>query len=96
MRAAVPGCRLLVTGADPPEDVAWLDGTAVHFAGRVRDLAGFYNGIRAAVSPTRFGAGVKLKTVEAVQYGVPVVCTEEAANGLSAELRSAVWVASDA
>ncbi len=96
VRAAVPGCRLLVTGADPPDDVAWLDGAAVHFVGRVRDLAGFYNRIRVAVSPTRFGAGVKLKTVEAVQYGVPVVCTEEAANGLSSELRSAVWVVPDA
>jgi GT2 family glycosyltransferase len=96
VRAAVPGCRLLVTGADPPSDVSWLDGTAVQFVGSVRDLAAFYNRVRVIISPTRFGAGVKLKTVEAVQYGVPVVCTEEAAAGLDGEARSAVWVAPDA
>jgi GT2 family glycosyltransferase len=96
VRAAVPGCRLLVTGAEPPADVSWLEGTAVHFVGRVQDLAAFYNQVRVVVSPTRFGAGVKLKTVEAVQYGVPAVCTEEAATGLSSDMRSAVWVAPDA
>jgi glycosyltransferase involved in cell wall biosynthesis len=37
-----------------------------------------------------------LKTVEAVQYGVPVVSTEEAAAGLDDVVRRAVWVAGDA
>ena len=94
--AEVPGCRLLVTGANPPADVTWLDGSVVQFVGRVRDLAGFYTRVRVIVSSTRFGAGVKLKTVEAVQYGVPVVCTEEAAAGLPPEMLGAVWVAPDA
>lgn len=94
--ASVPACRLLVTGSDPPSDVSWLDGTLVQFVGRVRDLAAFYNQVRVIVSPTRFGAGVSLKTVEAIQYGVPVVSTEEAATGLSAAWRRAVWVAPDA
>jgi GT2 family glycosyltransferase len=92
----VPEARLLVTGADPPSDVSWLDGTVVQFVGRVRDLAAFYDQVRVVVSPTRFGSGVKLKTVEAIQYGVPVVCTDESATGLGPELRSAVWVAADA
>jgi GT2 family glycosyltransferase/glycosyltransferase involved in cell wall biosynthesis len=94
--ARVPSCRLLVTGADPPRDVTWLAGTAVEFVGSVRDLHAFYNQVRVIVSPTRFGAGVKLKTVEAIQHGVPTVCTEEAAAGLDAGSRSAVWVARNA
>ena len=36
----------------------------MQFVGRVRDLAAFYNQVRVVISPTRFGAGVKLKTVE--------------------------------
>ena len=96
VRASVPGCRLLVTGANPPPDVTWLDGSVVRFVGGVRELPAFYNQVRVIISSTRFGAGVKLKTVEAVQYGVPVVCTEEAATGLDGALRSAVWVADDA
>ena len=95
VRVRIPGVVLRVTGYDPPPDVRWLAGPAVEFTGEVRELARFYDSVRVAVSPTRFGAGVKIKTVEAVQYGVPVVCTEEAATGLPARLRQAVWVCDD-
>ena len=77
-------------------DVTWLDGSVVRFVGSLRELPAFYNRVRVIISSTRFGAGVKLKTVEAVQYGVPVVCTEEAATGLDEALRAGVWVAKDA
>lgn len=95
VRAAVPTCRLLVTGQNPPDDVSWMAGTAVEFVGSVPNLWGFYNGLRAVVSPTRIGAGVKLKTVESIQYGVPVVSTSEGASGLPVRLRAAVWEADD-
>lgn len=95
VRAAVPGCRLLVTGSNPPANVSWLAGPAVEFVGRVEDLWGFYDRIRVAISPTRFGAGIKLKTIEAIQHGVPVVCTSEAANGLEPETAGAVLTGDD-
>jgi GT2 family glycosyltransferase/glycosyltransferase involved in cell wall biosynthesis len=95
VRARAPGASLRVTGADPPPDVRWLDGPAVEFTGELSDLEGFYNSVRVAVSPTRFGAGVKVKTIEAIQYGVPIVCTSESASGLTPAMRQAVWVADD-
>jgi GT2 family glycosyltransferase len=95
VRASLPGLRLLVTGANPPSDVNWLDGHGVDFVGHVNELRDFYNQIRVAISPTRFGAGVKLKTVEAIQYGVPVVATGEATGGLSPSLLDAVWITDD-
>jgi GT2 family glycosyltransferase/glycosyltransferase involved in cell wall biosynthesis len=95
VRAAIPGCRLLVTGANPPDDVNWLASRVVEFVGHVQDLGSFYNRIRVAISPTLFGAGVKLKTVEAIQYAVPVVTTREAAAGLDPLLHGAVWAAND-
>jgi glycosyltransferase involved in cell wall biosynthesis len=96
IRASLPGFRLLVTGSNPPPDVKWLDGHGVDFVGHVNDLGDFYNQVRVVISPTRFGAGVKLKTVEAIQYGVPIVTTEEAAAGLSQSLLDAVWMIDDA
>lgn len=96
IRAQLPAFRLLVTGDDPPPDVTWAAGPAVEFVGGLPDLGELYDRVRVAISPTRFGAGVKLKTVEAVQHGVPVVCTLEAAAGLGADLAAAVWVAADA
>ena len=95
VKASLPTFRLLVTGANPPADVAWLEGRGVEFVGAVPDLFAFYNGIRLAISPNRFGAGVKLKTVEAIQYGVPAVCTPEGAAGLPDPLASAVWISAD-
>jgi GT2 family glycosyltransferase/glycosyltransferase involved in cell wall biosynthesis len=95
VRAALPGCRLRVTGANPPADVSWLAGRSVEFVGFVHDLSLFYEQIRVAISPTPYGAGVKLKTVEAIQHGVPVVATTDAVGGIDPDLRRAVWATDD-
>ena len=55
----------------------------------------FYGQLRVAVAPVRFGAGVKLKTLEALQYGVPVVATTIGAEGLEALPAEAVAVHDD-
>ncbi len=82
IRARVPGALVRVTGADPPDEVLMLASPAVEFVGGVRDLSAFYNSIRVAVSPMRFGAGVKLKTMEALQHGVPTVATNVGGEGI--------------
>ena len=96
VRVALPDSRLLVTGGSPPDDVNWLEGHGIDFVGSVLDLAEFYDQIRVAVSPTRFGSGVKLKAIEALQYGVPVVSTLEGAAGIPSNARKAVWAVDDA
>jgi glycosyltransferase involved in cell wall biosynthesis len=79
--AAVPWARLRVTGTLPPE-LRPFEGLNLTSVGFVADLAAFYGGLRVAVAPIRYGAGVKLKTVEALQYGVPIVATPVGAEGL--------------
>lgn len=59
------------------------------------NLATVYDEIRVAVVPTRYGAGVKTKTVEALQYGVPVVATTVGAEGLPVQGLDAVEIADD-
>lgn len=46
------------------------------------NLDEFYNSIDIAVNPVRWGGGLKIKTVEALSYGVPIVCSPEGAVGL--------------
>ncbi len=82
LRTLVPWVRLWVTGANPPAEMLALAGPNVEFTGRVESLPRFYDGIRVAIAPMRYGAGVKLKTVEALQYGVPVVATTVGAEGI--------------
>lgn len=95
IRARLPAVRLLVTGGSPPPDVNWLQSDLVSFVGALPELPPFYDQIRVAISPVRFGSGVKLKTVEAIQYNVPMVATEEGAAGLDLAWRRSLSVSDD-
>ncbi len=88
--------RLLITGEAPPADLLEYAGPDIVYTGRIDDLGAFYGRIRVAVAPIRFGAGVKLKTVEAIQHGVPVVATSEGAAGLGCPGVGTVRVADNA
>lgn len=85
VRAALPQFRTIVTGKNPPPAVQALASDAVVLTGFVESLAPLYRNARVAIVPMRIGAGVKNKTMEALQYGVPVVATAVGAEGL--ELR---------
>jgi GT2 family glycosyltransferase len=91
-----PGLRLRVTGANPPPAARAFAGPAVDFVGFTPDLRPMYETTRVVVVPMRFGAGVKVKCIEALQYGVPVVATSVGAEGLGLHDSRAVVVADDA
>ena len=55
-------------------------GVRVH--GFVEDLEPFLNGCRLSVAPLRYGAGVKGKVNQAMAWGLPVVATTCAAEGM--------------
>jgi O-antigen biosynthesis protein len=78
----LPWTRLRSTGANPPSGIARLGGAHLEFTGFVPDLRTVYEQARVVVVPLRFGAGVKNKTVEALQFGVPVVTTTIGAEGI--------------
>jgi len=52
----------------------------VRLLGRVDNLIDFYQQIDVAINPVQFGAGLKVKTVEALSHGIPVLTTEPVAN----------------
>jgi hypothetical protein len=95
IRARVPGAKLLVTGIGPPDQVLRLAGPSIEFVGSVENLADFYEQVRVVVVPMRFGAGVKIKTIEALQYGVPVVATEVGAEGVDTDDPRVLLVTND-
>ena len=96
VRSAVPWVRVNVTGANPPEDLLRLEDENLHFTGHVPDLAEFYARTRVVMAPIRFGAGVKVKTIQALQYGVPVVSTECGAEGIETSGLHPIVIADDA
>ncbi len=80
----VPDTRLRVIGSDPTAWVRAQAGASVIVDGDVDDatLAAAYASARVSVVPLRAGAGVKMKTVEALKEGLPVVVTPVGAQGL--------------
>jgi GT2 family glycosyltransferase/glycosyltransferase involved in cell wall biosynthesis len=95
IKVSCPWVRLRVTGGRVPADVRSLADPNVVFEGEVSDLDAFYDGLRVAVAPLRFGAGVKVKTVQAIQHGVPIVATAIGAEGIDAAELPAIDVADD-
>jgi GT2 family glycosyltransferase len=75
---------LTIMGSHPPPEVLALAEEAIEVRGFVPDeeLASAYARARLVICPLRYGAGVKLKVVEAMAQGVPVVTTEVGAQGL--------------
>jgi GT2 family glycosyltransferase/SAM-dependent methyltransferase len=96
VRSRIPGVTLRLVGSNPTEQVRALAATDVQVLGYVDDatLASLYKSSRVVVAPLRFGAGVKLKVLEAMQQGVPLVTTSVGAQGLPA-LETTVCVADD-
>jgi GT2 family glycosyltransferase/glycosyltransferase involved in cell wall biosynthesis len=76
--------RLRIVGADPPALVRALAGPCVTILANISEaeLAAEYRRARVALAPLRFGAGVKMKAVEALAAGVPLVTTPVGAQGL--------------
>ncbi len=54
----------------------------VTLLGEVEDLEGFYESVDLIVNPLTFGTGLKIKSVEALAYGVPVVSTRIGFEGI--------------
>jgi GT2 family glycosyltransferase len=91
-----PDIRVRVTGSNPPAAACALAGSAVELVGYVPDLRNLYEDTRVVIVPMRVGSGVKVKCLEAVQHGVPVVSTSVGAEGLALADPRAVVVADEA
>jgi len=83
--AQEPEMRFSVIGADPPAQVRALASDSVRILGYVPDVTPFLDGCRLSVAPLRYGAGVKGKVNQSLAYGLPVVATTQAVEGMFLE-----------
>ncbi|MBL8512474.1 MAG: glycosyltransferase, partial [Betaproteobacteria bacterium] len=96
LRERAPGLVTTVIGSDVPEAVSAKAAPDFVFKGFVPDVKPLYNSARVAISPLRYGAGVKGKVNLAMQYGVPVVATTVSVEGMQLEDGRNVVVADSA
>ena len=84
LRATHPQIAITLAGSNPTERVRALAGPGIEVTGFISDeeLNRRYGRARVVICPLRFGAGIKLKVVEALHQGIPLVTTTTGAQGL--------------
>ncbi|GFO60116.1 glycosyl transferase family 1 [Geomonas silvestris] len=83
IKEKVPDLGFMVVGSDPPREVRELSRNPdVVVTGRVDDLRPYYQKALVAVIPLRSGGGTRLKIIEALSTGTPVVSTSVGCEGL--------------
>lgn len=81
-----PDAVLRVVGRQPDEGTTQLHNPpSVDIVGEVADLLPYYRACRLCIVPLRSGGGTRLKILEAMAYGRPVVSTTIGAEGLDVE-----------
>jgi len=84
VRKRIPEARLLIAGKGAPSGLVRLAAATegADYLGPVRDAEELYSRARVFVETTRSGGGTKVKVLNALARGVPVVATPRAIEGL--------------
>lgn len=91
-----PDIKVLIVGSNAPKNLLAKAGSHLEFTGFVADIAPLFNRIRLSIAPLRYGAGVKGKINSSMAYGVPVIASTVAAEGMDLVHEHDVLIADDA
>jgi glycosyltransferase involved in cell wall biosynthesis len=96
IRRQVPNVRVLIVGRNPPPDIQRLTQLpGVEIIGSVPDVRPYYEQATILIVPLRLGGGTRLKIVEAMAMGLPVVSTSIGAEGLKVHPGENILIADD-
>jgi polysaccharide biosynthesis protein PslH len=95
VRAEMPEARLALVGRDPSVAVRQLAAPDIEVTGTVPDVRPYLARARVAVAPLLSGGGTRLKVLEALDAGRPLVSTSVGIDGLADLIGSGVVVADE-
>jgi polysaccharide biosynthesis protein PslH len=96
LRSLVPDVRILIVGKNPIDEVkAYASRPGVTVTGSVPDVRPYYRQSWLQMVPLRIGGGTRLKIVESLAIGTPVVSTTIGAQGLDLKHDDNILLADD-
>jgi glycosyltransferase involved in cell wall biosynthesis len=90
----LPNCKLRVIGRWREGTMAHLSAVGVEFAGFVPDLAASLKG-GVMLVPIRIGSGIRVKVLDAMSHGVPVISTSVGCEGIPASDECEILIRDD-
>jgi glycosyltransferase involved in cell wall biosynthesis len=96
LRRFLPGVKTRVIGSNMPACLASIANEDLELLGFIENIEPYLQRARISIAPLRYGAGVKGKVNEAMNYGIPVVATACAVEGMYLQAGLEVMVAEDA
>lgn len=89
-----PDATLRIVGRQPDERVTKLHNPpSIDVTGEVADLEPYYRQCRLSIVPLRSGGGTRLKILESMAYGRPIVSTSIGAEGIDIESGQNIMIA---
>jgi glycosyltransferase involved in cell wall biosynthesis len=85
LQTRIPELRFLILGSRPTSEIQALASEHIQVLGFQKDISPYFNSCRLMVAPLRFGAGIKGKLGTSFSFGLPVVATSIAAEGMYLE-----------
>ncbi|MEB3229934.1 MAG: glycosyltransferase [Leptolyngbyaceae bacterium] len=79
----IPDMKVTLLGSNPSERVKKLANDKVAVPGYVRDVSPYFLSHRIFVAPLRYGAGMKGKIGQALEYCLPIVSTTIGVEGMA-------------
>lgn len=96
LRKQLPNVTTVIVGSNMPDAIRALAREGLDIRGFVEQTEPLLMSTRISIAPLRFGAGIKGKVNEAMKYGIPVVATNCAVEGMHLVAGEDVLVSDDA
>jgi glycosyltransferase involved in cell wall biosynthesis len=82
VQAHLPEAKFYIIGDKAPPEIVALASENIIVTGLQPDIRPYFESVKLSVAPLRYGAGVKGKINQSMGFGVPVVATSLAAEGM--------------
>ena len=93
IKAKVSNIKLVIVGKNPTEKIYGLRKPDISITGEVEDISKYLKCAAVFIAPIRFGSGTRIKILEAMAFGKPIVSTSIGCMGLDVIHGENIYVA---